>query len=258
MSGGTPTYDLTAPTAISIATAANVLVFIGASASDLVTAGHPSIVVTNRSTVVTAANLAEWLPAFQYAVSYQFAPSWGSSCHLLLGDTVPKGAWQIVVLDTSDQAGALGYHDETPDGYPLGKIFAKTDVDNGYSITVTFTHELFEMLADPDISRAYQTGNTEFTALEVGDPVEADRYGYTNRSHPGVLISDFILPAWFGQGFVGAPYDHAGHVTRPKQLLSGGYVSLWEGQGGWTQKQMQEDGALVNVVPDSQRVRSRG
>ncbi len=35
MSGGAATYDLSAPTAISIGTAANVLVFIGASASDL-------------------------------------------------------------------------------------------------------------------------------------------------------------------------------------------------------------------------------
>lgn len=222
------------------------------------TAGHPTVVVTNQSTVLEDSEVAGWLPAFQYAVSYQFAPSWGSSCHLLMSDRVLAGAWQIALLDNSDQAGALGYHDVTPDGFPLAKVFAKTDLDNGYSVTVTFTHELFEMLADPDISRAYQTGDTEFTALEVGDPVEADTYAYENHAHPGVKISDFILPAWFGQGWntIGF-YDHAKHLKRAKQLLPGGYVSLWEGSGGWTQKQLRGD-QLVTVQPDSLRVRHRG
>lgn len=218
------------------------------------TAGHPTIVVTNQSTVLPTSEIAGWLPAFQYAVSYQFAPSWGAGCHLVMGTTVPKTAWQIVVLDDSDQAGALGYHDETPDGYPLAKIFAKTDLDNGYNVQVTFTHELFEMLADPDISRAYQTGNTQFTALEVGDPVEADSLAYENHSHPGVKISDFILPAWFGQGFLGAPYDHAGHCTKPEQVLPGGYVSVYVAGKGWTTHNAEGK----PTVTDSQRVRSRG
>jgi hypothetical protein len=159
------------------------------------------------------------------------------------------------VLDNSDQAGALGYHDETPDGYPLGKVFAKTDRDNGYNPTVTFTHELFEMLADPDLSRAYQTSNTQFTALEVGDPVESDALAYENKSHPGVKISDFILPSWFGQGFekVGF-YDHARHCTAPLQVLAGGYVSVYVSGRGWTTHNDKGD----EVTPDNDaRFRNR-
>lgn len=220
------------------------------------TAGHPTIIVTNHSTVHTDAEVQGWLPAFQYAVSYQFAPSWGSSCRLLYGTVVPARAWQIVVLDDSDMAGALGYHDETADGYPLGKVFAKTDQQYGYNPTVTFTHELFEMLADPDLSRAYQTTNTTFHALEVGDPVEADNFAYENTAHPGVKISDFILPSWFGQGFekVGS-YDHCKFVTQPLQVLHGGYVSIFVSGQGWTTRNAQGE----TVEPDNDaRFRNRG
>jgi len=42
-----------------------------------------------------------------------------------------------------------GHHDLTPDGLPVGKSFAGTDKHFGHSWTVTASHELLEMLADP-------------------------------------------------------------------------------------------------------------
>jgi len=50
-----------------------------------------------------------------------------------------------VILDDSDQAGALGYHDLTSDGLPIGKVFAASDLKAGTSWTVTASHELLEM-----------------------------------------------------------------------------------------------------------------
>ncbi len=55
---------------------------------------------------------------------------------------IPKGQWWIIVSDNSDQAGAGGYHDLTDEGKPLGKVFAKTDMQSGSSWTVAFSHEL--------------------------------------------------------------------------------------------------------------------
>jgi hypothetical protein len=113
------------------------------------------------------------------------------------------------------------------------KIFVATDLQYGALPSVTASHELLEALADPDISRAYQTGNARFHALEVGDPVEADSDGYQIY---GLQMSNFILPAWFGQNGVPSDgrYDRQHQLTAPLSLRSGGYASYWQG-GAWHQ-----------------------
>ena len=68
------------------------------------------------------------------------------------GGTPAAGTWWLSILDNTDRAGVLGHHDLTPDGLPVGKSFAGTDKHYGHSWTVTASHELLEMLADPDIN----------------------------------------------------------------------------------------------------------
>jgi len=62
-------------------------------------------------------------------------------------------------------------------GTPLGKVFAQFDIRNGASWTVTFSHELLEMLADPWINWCAIGSDSRAYALEVCDPVEADELG---------------------------------------------------------------------------------
>ena len=76
-------------------------------------------------------------------------PIWGVDADLVfvpLGEKPPKGDWWVVILDDSDEGGALGYHDVTDEGLPLGKVFAGTDILYGISWTVTASHEILEML----------------------------------------------------------------------------------------------------------------
>ncbi len=96
--------------------------------------------------------------------------------------------------DNPDQAGALGYHELTSRGTPLGKVFAGLDLRSGVSWTVTLSHELLEMLADPWINWCAQGTDGKIYALEVCDAVESDKLGY---EIDGVMVSDFITPAWF-------------------------------------------------------------
>lgn len=113
------------------------------------------IAVINASTVVKDADVKTALPAFQSQVSDDFAPVWGIDATLRFvpsGSKPNAGEWWLAVLDDSDQAGALGYHDLTKDGLPLGKVFAKTDLTYGEKWSVTFSHELLEMLGDPNIN----------------------------------------------------------------------------------------------------------
>ena len=84
----------------------------------------PLIAVINRSTVCSDADVASWAAAVQLQVQRDFAPLWGLPGAVVFygGSLVPPPAyaWQMAVLDDADQAGALGYHDLTATGQPLG------------------------------------------------------------------------------------------------------------------------------------------
>lgn len=212
--------------------------------------------VVNESTVLSDAEIEAALPAFQ-TQCWHVKAWWGKFAVIKFGKPPVENVWQIVVLDDSDQEGALGYHDYTPGKRPISKIFAKTDEQYGYNWTVTLSHELCEMLVDPWINSANQVTDTQFYALEVGDPVEADEFGYPIKTRGGheVIVSDFILPYWFWQDAKGQ-YDYKGHCTEPLQILEGGYMSIYEEGRGWTQV-TQKNGQLVEVPLDEKGQHTR-
>ncbi len=190
------------------------------------------IAIMNASTVLGDADVKAAVPALQKQVHDDFAPIWGVDADLQFvakGIAPPPGCWWLAILDDSDTAGALGYHDLTNEGLPIGKVFAGTDKQYGLQWTVTASHELLEMLVDPDINLcAFTTagGNTgTFYAYEVCDPCELDEQGY---EIDGVLVSDFVYPAWF-EGFQQSPetqFDHAKAIKNAFGLLPGGYAQL--------------------------------
>lgn len=215
----------------------------------------PVIAITNQSTVLTDDEVKAVLPALQDQVSLDFKAYWDMDATLVFlpkDQTLITGWWQIVILDDPDQAGALGYHEMSAAGTPLGKIFAKLDKDNGYSWTVTLSHELLEMLGDPDIDTAKQGQDGLFYALEVCDAVESDALGYKRR---GILLSDFVTPRWFND-YVGVDrYSFCRHVKKPLELAAGGYISVVK-DGQWTQITAQTPTAQTPAInPGSRRFR---
>ena len=200
-----------------------------------------SIAVKNFSTVVSDAELSEKLGAFQTQVSRDFAPVWGVNAHLRIAskdEVLALGEWLIGVFDDADQAGALGYHDVTSVGDPLGKVFAKTTIDDGGLWTVTFSHELLEMLADPWINlTALDPQSNRLYAYEVCDAVESDNLGYEVL---GVQLSDFVMPEFFRRDEIppGAYLSFNGKLSAPFTLEAGGYLSfidLSDASAGWQQ-----------------------
>jgi len=201
------------------------------------------ISVINASTVLSDTEIRPVVNALQQQVTNDFRPAWGVDAELTFvptGAIPPNGTWWLTILDDSDQAGALGYHDLTPDGMPLGKVFAGTDLRYGNSWSVTASHELLEMLADPNINLTVfvQNANTTGTlyAYEVCDACEADSQGYKIGN---VLVSDFVYPAWFedfrSQG--STQFDQTNHIQSPLELLPGGYIGIFNVTDGtgWTQ-----------------------
>jgi hypothetical protein len=185
----------------------------------------PVVAITNASTCLTDDQVAAALPALQRQVSLDFRSYWGVDCQLT---SLPKGTplidgwWQISVIDSPDQAGALGYHEMTSIGTPLGKVFAGLDLQSGAAWTVTLSHELLEMLADPWINWCAQGSDGKVYALEVCDAVEADALGY---EIDGVLVSDFITPSWF-EPTRADRVDFKRRIAKPLELAAGGYISV--------------------------------
>jgi len=171
------------------------------------------VAVINASSpgVCSDAELAGYLPALQQQVSQHFAPFWGADAQLTF---VPRGkkpdadSWWLVVVD---------------------------DKRYDTSVSVAASHELLEMLGDPGInmtaSVADDAGNVRFYAYEACDACDGDSYGYEIR---GVLVTDFVLPTWFG-GVEPTQCDFCGHLKEPLTVLPGAHLTVWSPATGWTQ-----------------------
>lgn len=219
-----------------------------------------TIAVVNESTVLADAQVAEMTAALQTQVSRDFAPVWGIDAQLAFvpkGQTAPAGAWSLAVLDDSDQADALGYH-EVQGVVPYGLAFARSDIEDGLQPSVTVSHELLEMLVDPWIFSVVlleKAGGTVFgnggvmLAEEVCDAVEADNFGY---AIDGVLVSDFVTPAWFGSP--GTQFDFCGHCTKAYQLLSGGYIGVRHYRAGQWGEVTAQRGAAEAAAGDAWQI----
>jgi hypothetical protein len=201
-----------------------------------------NLAMINACTVLSDAEIQKALPAFNKQLARDFAPIWGVESHIRFigkGKTIPKGYWWISILDDADGAGYLGYHDLTPEGYPLGKAFAKTDIDNGYNWTITATHEILEMLIDPSINLVAFIEEGKYAgklfAYEVCDACEADELGY---NIDGTMVSDFVTLdyfEWFHTKTTG--FDFRNKIKAPFQILPGGYMSVYDIRdgNGWQQ-----------------------
>lgn len=216
----------------------------------------PVIAVTNASTCLSDAQVEAALPALQKQVSNDFHAYWELDCTLSFlthDQPLTAGWWQIVVVDNPDQAGALGYHELTGQGEPLGKIFAKLDLDTGSSWTATLSHELLEMLADPWINWCAFGSDSRIYALEVCDAVEADNLGYFID---GVLVSDFVTPAWF-EPTSADRLDFKKHLSKELELARGGYISIFNAADGWTQITAKGGPGGPRILPGSRRQRRK-
>jgi hypothetical protein len=198
-----------------------------------------NLAVFNQSTVVSDSEFQAAVQAVQMQVSRDFYPIYKIDANLLVFtpdqiSSIPSDYFQVAILDTSDQAGALGYHSLTSSGMPFAKVFAKTSQDYNLSWTTTFSHEVLETLADPwaELSILLQTSNTtgNVIAFEVCDPVQDDSFAYRIN---GVSVSDFVYPAWFEFTNGTGPFDHTGGLSEPLEIGSGGYALVFKYGTGW-------------------------
>lgn len=200
---------------------------------------RPTVAIVNASHAMANADAEAIVRALQVQVDRDFDAWYGTATLVFtpFGSKPAADTWQLVLLDNSDAAGALGYHDVTKAGLPLGKAFVGSDLQYGYKPSVTISHELLEMLADPAINTTVFVQSSavhgRLYAYEVCDAVEADALGY---DIDGVTVSDFVTPHWFAP-FPGEQYSLRKNVTAPFQLAAGGYIGIYDVWGrGWRQE----------------------
>ncbi len=221
-----------------------------------------AVISASRTPGVDDAAVEKLVAVLQRQVSDHLAPAWGVDARLTAvrrGEQPLPGSWWLAILDDSDQAGALGYHDVTNEGLPLGKVFAGSDARFGYNWTVTTSHELLEMLIDPDINlavfRETKGRRGVLYAYEVCDPCGDDAFAYRIGD---TLVSDFVHPTWFEDFRTSGStrFDQGNRIRRPFELLKGGHIGVFDiaAGTGWHQLTHEDSSPAFEARP---RVGSR-
>jgi hypothetical protein len=217
----------------------------------------PTITCINEATEEMGVDLNALITALQAYTNDNIVPIWSTPATLVQAAGFQPGNWAMVFLDDADQADALGYHDLTPDGLPIAKIFVKTTLADKQLVSVTASHELAEMLVDPAINMM-TTGPdaTTIYAYESADPVEESSFPVK-----GIQMSDFVYPSYFETfhqpGSV--RFDQMGLVNQPFQILPGGYqITFKDGKWGQVFGSTEKKKAFAREDRNGHRSEQRG
>jgi hypothetical protein len=169
-------------------------------------------------------DLARVAAALQRQATRDFAPIWNQEGATVDAfprlEDVPVGYWPMVIV--ADVKNASGFHEDHK-----GQPFALIEMSRSWSLTAS--HEMLEMLADPWGNRLVPgrsikpgQGRVEYL-VEVCDPSEAPEFAYTVND---ILVSDFYTPRFFDpEPTDGTRYSFTGAITKPRTILRGGYIS---------------------------------
>jgi hypothetical protein len=225
------------------------------------------VALVNESTVVTDAQ-AKRIAATLRKQAVDIAAAWDRKVptvrYYASANTVPASSCPLIIFDSPDSPGALGYHDVTDKGQPYGKVFATYQgkpwpVLNGVtSVAAICSHEFAEMVGDPAAGwwSIYNAAG-DLVALELSDPVQDCNYDID-----GVSVSNFVLPAYFNPWDTTGPFDHLGalHAHAPA-LANGGYVIVEKSSGerqvygdvpAWKQGGLRTTGRLTQAQVEEQ------
>ncbi len=174
------------------------------------------------------------LPKYWTSISANVssAPSVGS---------LPANAWPVFLVK-SLPPGEGGFHMDKHN-QPYAKVIG---TPNDPTWTIDASHEIIEMLVDPNGNRMQTSqaitihGHSVVDApgtfdylVEACDPCEANNFAYEIE---GIAVSDFITPNFYDStARPGIRYSFMGNISRPRQLLKGGYISYIGSDGKWRQ-----------------------
>lgn len=205
-----------------------------------------SVVIVNASNLLMDEQVRACVPALQTQVDRDFLPAWKgratqAAISFATAADIPHldpHCWPIFLNRHSDEPDDLGWHDDRTSRI-FSRVFVGDALKDGLNWGITLSHELLEMILDPDIVRVWQMPDGRLAALEACDACEADELAYAGVA--GIMLSDFVLPAYFSTG--AGPYDFCGALHKPCPALTpGGYMSIADAAGNFTQIQADRHG----------------
>jgi hypothetical protein len=194
------------------------------------------IFVFNKSSVLKNTDMFLMINAINVMLP-AFCKTWSlkeCTCIAAPSNTKPgTNGMYCVFLDHSTSPGTLAFHTEY-DNIPYGEIFVKTVLQYGGSVLMganrtvptvaqAFSHEIFEMLVNPNVNVWWQTSNTTLVPAEVCDPVQGMIVPIKVGSVM-VGLSDYIFPEWNDPQSKKGPYHFLNTLRRPFQMARGGYL----------------------------------
>jgi hypothetical protein len=198
------------------------------------------VALVSEASSIQMGDLLKVSAALQKQASRDLAPIWEISATVdafAKLEDVPDGYWPMIIKDNIGQPGAAGVHMDK-DGQPFALISSAGSLDVW---SLTASHEMCEMLVDPSGDRQVtsdspkpEQGRVSFL-VEVCDPCEAADFAYTVNS---ILVSDFYTPHYFDPVTAsGVRFSYTSAITRPRQVLRGGYLSWKDSVSGhWWQE----------------------
>lgn len=203
------------------------------------------VVIVDQTHSIDPALLHNAAIALNIQVTQHLTKHWpgivaGVSAAPKLG-SVPTGAWPVFLVK-SLPPGEGGFHQDK-NKQPYAKVIASA---SDASWTVDASHEIVEMLVDPFGNRMQSSqaiaiegddivdAAGQFNYLvEACDPCEANNYAYDIN---GIAVSDFITPHFYDSTkAANTSYSYTGSLTRPRQMLKGGYISFINADHEWQQ-----------------------
>jgi hypothetical protein len=193
--------------------------------------------IINKSTNISEADLNLMVEACRVQLNQHAAP---------LLERMPweikvggNDGFPVVLIDSPDVAGALGYHTQDPDGRVWCRVFTDPLLKNGgttlrgaHSVSVVLSHEILETFYNPYVNLWSNRGDHTFVALELCDPVQGDCYDVDAKGAP-VSVSNFVLEAWFDREMHKAGrFDYMNKLTKPLDMTSGGYTVIFNSETG--------------------------
>lgn len=202
----------------------------------------PIIALIDQTNQINFDYLSRIAAAYQRQITEDFFPEWGKDAKIIAyhqESDIPTDAWicYFMVELPGNSAGLNGYHsyifNENGAKKPVIYVLYHTDYER------TASHEILETLEDPFVDNLMLVKATDASRgsiellVEVSDPVQSSEFGYKIDEIP---VSNFFYRSFYDPfAQKGVKYDHLGWLTKPRQLLDGGYISFKDAAGVWWQ-----------------------
>jgi hypothetical protein len=204
-------------------------------------------VVNHTGGEVDDGRLQTVLRAINRQIEEDFAPYWGMTATVRLEgalDSKPKAeeatslrgdAVIYLVAESPKASDVLGFHDINNSGIPFGFVFLDIAKEVGENWSVTLSHEVLELIADPEANLLVAGPHPSdpkrevFHWYEVCDAVQDETYEID-----GIAVSNFVLPLYFTKkdergsrnDFLGAAKDRT--RLRSFGVHPGGYIGFFD------------------------------